>query len=245
MTPEELVQTACPPIAALGGLFYFDPATVARGKEDGLDGMRFYILGRGGVLGDVEPAVVQSAFGYFSAGVITKLWNSAKEKMSPRDAGRLYHQCAAAYGRERFSGLDLSAYCAAAEKVVDAAHPAGLALYAGWAAEPRVSDDAGRAMQLAVVLREFRGSAHLLALLATGVHPEVAHFIRRPEMYKGFGYDDTNPPSVTDADRANLIAAEQLTDRLVLPAYSVLDATEARALADGATAMLQIAKPEA
>lgn len=244
MTPDELVQTACPPIAALGGLFYFDPATIARGKEHGLDGMRFYILGRGGVLGDVEPAVVQSAFGYFASGVITKLWNSAREKMSARDAGRLYHECAAAFGRERFAGLDLAAYCTAAEKVVDAAHPAGLALYAGWAAEPRVSDDAGRAMQLAAVLREFRGSAHLLALLASGVHPEVAHFIRRPEMYRGFGYDDTNPPSVSETDKANLIAAEQLTDRLVLPAYSVLDAAEAKALADGATAMLKIAKPE-
>ena len=136
MTPEELVQTACPPIAALGGLFYFDPATVARGKEHGLDGMRFYILGRGGVLGDVEPAVVQSAFGYFSAGVITKLWNSAKEKVAPRDAGRLYHECAATYGRERFDGIELSAFCAAGDKVLEAAHPAGFSLFAGWAAEP-------------------------------------------------------------------------------------------------------------
>jgi hypothetical protein len=244
MTPEELVQTACPPIAALGGLFYFDPATIARGKEHGLDGMRFYILGRGGVLGDVEPAVVQSAFGYFASGVITKLWNSAKEKMAPRDAGRLYHECAAAYGRARFDGIDLSGFCAAGDKVLEAAHPAGFSLFAGWAAEPRVSDDAGRAMQLAVVLRELRGCAHLVALLATGVHPEVAHFIRRPEMYKGFGYDDTNPPSVSEADKANLVAAEHLTDRLVLPAYSVLDATEASALADGAIKMLQVAKPE-
>jgi hypothetical protein len=243
MTPDALVKAACPTIATLGGQFYFDPATIARGKEHGLDGMRFYILGRGGVLGDVEPAVVQSAFGYFSAGVITKLWNSAREKLGPRDAGRLYHQCTAEFGRAHFGKLDLEPFCAAAEKVVAAAHPAALALYAAWAAEPRVEDAPGRAMQLAVVLREFRGSAHLVAVLASGVHPEVAHFIRRPEMYKGFGYDDTNPPSVSDADHAGLVAAETLTDQLVLPAYSALDAKEAKALAAGAEAMLAAAPP--
>jgi hypothetical protein len=241
MTPDELVKTACPAIATLGGQFYFDPATIARGKEHGLDGMRFYILGRGGVLGDVEPAVVQSAFGYFSAGVITKLWNSAREKMAPRDAGRLYHECAATFGRSRFADLDLEGFCAAAEKVVAAAHPAALALYAGWAAEPRVDDSAGRAMQLAVVLREFRGSAHLVAVLASGVQAEVAHFIRRPDMYKGFGYDDANPPKVTDGDHANLVAAEALTDKLVLPAYAALDANEAKVFSAGAEAMLAAA----
>jgi hypothetical protein len=244
MTPDELVKTACPAIATIGGQFYFDPATIARGKEHGLDGMRLYILGRGGVLGDVEPAVVQSAFGYFSAGVISKLWNTAREKMAPREAGRLYHECAADFGRRRFAAVELDAFCAAAEKVVAAAHPAALALYAGWAAEPRVDDAAGRAMQLAVVLREFRGSAHLVAVLASGIEAQVAHFIRRPEMYKGFGYDDTNPPSVTDADKANLIAAETLTDKLVLPAYSALNATEAKAFADGALAMLGVATPQ-
>ncbi|MGE0881719.1 MAG: hypothetical protein AB7L13_11495 [Acidimicrobiia bacterium] len=237
MTPEQLVATACPLLADLGGRFYFDGATLARGKEYGLDGMRFYILGRGGVLGDVEPAVVQSAFGYFSAGSIEKLWTTAKEKLAPREAAHVYHECAAAFGRAHFASLDLSAFNAAAAKVVAAAHPAAFALFAGWSAEPLTDDVPGRAMQLAVVLREFRGSAHLVAVLASGVEPEIAHFIRRPEMYKGFGYDDANAPAVTDTHRAALDAAETLTDKLVLPAYSALTASEADALASGAQAM--------
>ena len=57
MTPTELVQAACPKIGSLGGAFYFDKETLAKGKELGLDGFRFYFLGRGGVLGDVEPRV--------------------------------------------------------------------------------------------------------------------------------------------------------------------------------------------
>ena len=65
-TPEELVATTASTVNGLGARFYFDPSTLAKGKELGLDGFRFYVLGRGGVLGDVESAVITSAFGYFN-----------------------------------------------------------------------------------------------------------------------------------------------------------------------------------
>ncbi|MGI9594675.1 MAG: helix-turn-helix domain-containing protein, partial [Acidimicrobiales bacterium] len=54
------------PIGAAGAAFYVNPDTLARGKELGLDGFRFYVLGRGGVMGDVPAKVVESAFGYFT-----------------------------------------------------------------------------------------------------------------------------------------------------------------------------------
>lgn len=242
MTPYELVKSVCPKIAQLGGAFYFDPATLARGKELGLDGMRFYVLGRGGVLGDVEPAVVQSAFGYFAAGSIQKLWTTATEKLAPREAAREYQQCTSAFGRGRFASLDLGAFAQAGEKVIAAAQPAGLTLFAGWAAEPRATDVPAHAMQVATVLREFRGSAHLVAVLASGLTAERAHLIRRPEMYKAFGYDEASAATVTDEERFQLDAAEALTDQLVLAAYSVLSSTEADALDAGATAMLAALK---
>ena len=53
MQPVEIMR-ATDVIGPIGAAFYFHPDTVARGKEAGLDGFRFYILGRGGVLGDVE-----------------------------------------------------------------------------------------------------------------------------------------------------------------------------------------------
>lgn len=238
MKPAELITTACPILGGVGSAFYFAPATLAVGKEKGLDGMRWYVLGRGGVLGDVDSSVVASAFGYFSPAVIAKLWDSASDKTAPRPAGTRYHECAADFGRAALSNVDgLEAFNEAAAAVIGAAHPAGLALFAGIAAEPIADDAPGRAMQLAAVLREFRGSAHLVAVLASGLSPELAHFIRRPEMYKSFGYDDTNPPTVTDEDRARLVASDELTDRLVLPAFSVLDARGAKSLADGAAAI--------
>jgi hypothetical protein len=237
MTPAELVATASPKIGSLGAAFYFAPETVAVGKEHGLDGFRFYILGRGGVLGDAEAPVITSAFGYWNPELITKMWDSGREKMSPRDAGRLYVGCAQDFGRRTFAGVaGLDAYNAAAAKVVAAANPAGLALFAGLAAEPLADDAPARAMQLTAVLREFRGSAHLLAVLASGLEPRLAHAIRRPEMVKTFGWGEDPIPS-TAADRACLDASEALTDQLVLPAFSTLSSEEGEALVAGLDGM--------
>jgi hypothetical protein len=99
MTPQEIMRTIAEPTGPIGSAFYFHPDTMARGKELGLDGFRFYVLGRGGVLGDVDAAVVHAAFGYFHPDMISNLWNSAKEVMAPRDGAREYLACAHAMAR--------------------------------------------------------------------------------------------------------------------------------------------------
>ncbi len=236
MESMDLVKAACPKIGSLGAAFYFHPDTVAKGKELGLDGFRFYILGRGGVLGDVEPVVIQSAFGYFEAGLINKIWNSAKERMDPRAAGRAYLEAAQDFGRTTFADIEgLDAYCAAAEAVVAAVNPAGLSLFAGISAEPLPDDLPARAMQLTAVLREYRGSVHLLAVRAKGLGDDQAHAIKRPDDVATFGYAET--PAFTDDDRAKHAAADELTDELVLEAYGVLDAAGGEALMAGLNAM--------
>jgi hypothetical protein len=236
VTPQELVQAACPRIGTLGAAFYFAPETLAKGKALGLDGFRFYFIGRGGVLGDVEAPVVEAAFGYFAPAVVEKMWTSAKQKIAPRAAGRAYSECAAEFGRAKFSGVaGLDAYNAAAGAIVDAADRAGLSLFAGVAAEPLAADAPARAMQLTAVLREFRGSAHLVAVLASGLSARVAHAIRRPNDVTSFGWPDA--PEISEADRVGLAAADALTDRLVLGAYSAVDEAGADALLAGLTGM--------
>jgi hypothetical protein len=224
------------PIGDVGAAFYFDPDTLARGKELGLDGFRFYFLGRGGVLGDCAAPVVTSAFGYFEPGLVAKMWDSARQKVSPATAAAEYRGCAQAFGRKAFAEVDgLDAFCEAAEAVMANTHPAGLALYAGHVDEPLADDLPARAMQLAVALRELRGSAHLLAIVASGLHPAVAHAIRRPSDVTTFGYQEA--PSTSDADRASLDAAEELTDRILEPSYASLSDAQAAAFTAGAKAM--------
>jgi hypothetical protein len=234
MTPDETVADACPKIRDLGWAFYFAPETLARGKELGLDGLRFYVIGRGGVLGDVEPTVIQSAFGYFHPALVEKMWNSSKAIVAPRVAARAFMECGAEFGRSRLAGVaGLDAFCAAADAVNDAADPVGLALYSGIKSEPLAVDLPARAMQLMTVLREFRGSAHLLAVRAAGLDAKTAHFIRRPSDIGMFGWNDTDAPAISESEVAKLADADELTDRLVLPAFSALDEAGRDALVSG------------
>ncbi len=230
------IMRATEPIYRIGEVFYFHPDTVATGKEAGLDGFRFYILGRGGVLGDVEPGVVHAAFGYFHTGLIDKIWNSAKERVAPRDAARLYLECAHRLGRAKFSEIEgLDDFVEAATQIINSVEGASLPMFAAVRAEPVPTDAPAAAMHQAVVLRELRGSVHLLALTACGVPTPVAHAVKRPGDVAMFGYDEI--PEVTDEDRANWHRAEELTDELLAPAYGSLTEHQANALVNG-TAMM-------
>lgn len=236
MTPEELVSTTAGPVNALGARFYFDPATLAVGKEKGLDGFRFYVLGRGGVLGNVEPAVVTSAFGYFQPGLIAHIWNSARETLPPREAARVYLGCNADLGRPVLADVaGLAAFCDAAEQVCSDVSPSGLSLYAAVAAEPLPDDLPGRAMQLIVAHRELRGSQHLLANAASRLHPSIAHALRRPDDIKTFGWpEDLEIPS---GARAQLDEADRLTNQLAADAYGCLSDEQRDSFAAGVAAI--------
>lgn len=222
-----------------GAQFYFNPATLAKGKELGLDGFRWYVLGRGGVLGNVEAPVVEAAFGYFNTGLINKIWSSASEVMAPREAGTRYMECCADFGREHLGDIEgLDAYNIAAEDVIAAANPAGLSLYAGIAAESKVDDAAGRAMQNTAVLRELRGSAHLMAVLASGLTAAQAHAIKRPDDVATFGHESVDIP---ENGAAMHDAAEALTSQMLIQAYAGLDEAAGASIVETSAAILAAA----
>jgi len=231
MTPLDIVQQTSPILNNAGNVFYFHPDTLAKGKELGLDGFRFYFLGRGGVLGDVEPAVIVSAFGYFAPRVVESIWTSAKRIVPPRDAARAYLGCAEHVGREQLTGVaTLDSFNDAAETIVESIDRSALPLFAGIAAEPLPEDPAARAYRNVCNLRELRGSIHLLAVVAAGLSPSKAHAIRRPDDVASFGWDPA--PEISDDDRARLDAADELTDRLMLPAIARLGDEQASAFVD-------------
>ncbi len=230
------VAAVADPIGSAGAAFYFDPATLAKGKELGLDGFRFYALGRGGVLGSASAQVVQSAFGFFHIDIVSKLWDSARTKVEPAVAATAYLECNAALGRTKLQEVDgLEAFCHAAEKVIAKAIPDSLPLFAGMISQPVPQDLPARAIHNVAVLRELRGSVHLLAVMASNLDPGVAHAIRRPNDTATFGY--VEPPAVSSRDRDALAEADSLTNRLLLKPYSALDAEASAALVDGVNAI--------
>lgn len=235
---ETFVADIALPIQKLGAAFYFDEMTVAHGKTLGLGGRRFYFIGRGGSLGDVEWQMVSSAFGYFNPALVEHIWTTSVEKIQPSAAAREYVQCSQDFGRAHFSNVPgLDAFCAAAESVLAAIDPAGLTLYAGMLSAPLASDAPARAYQLVPLLREHRGSAHLLAVISVGLSPRVAHAIRRPNDLELFGWTADDLPPITDEDRALLDEAERITDALVGAAFGHLSDAERTALTTGLAGM--------
>ncbi len=238
MTNEELVKEVCPIFNSTGWAHYFVPETQAKGAEFGLDGLQFYVIGRGGSLGDCEGSAVASAFGYFNPKLITTAWNSARDKVAPRIAGRAHLECCANLGRAKLSDIPhLAEFVAAANAVNEATDGDGLTLYAAVKAEPLATDSPGRAMQLVTILREFRGSTHLLALRAVGLDSKTAHFVKRPTDIKMFGWSDSDAPLIDQAVHQKMSDAETLTDRLVASAYGVLSDSGRADLLSGAQAI--------
>ena len=236
MQARDVISAIEYPTGAAGSAFYFHPDTVAHGKTIGLDGFRFYFLGRGGVLGDVPAEVVVSAFGYFEPSLVAKMWNSARTRVAPADAAREYLACNAALARARLADVDgLDAYADAAAQVVAAVDVGALPLFAGVLAQPVPDDAPARALHHTVLLRELRGSVHLVAVAACGLPTHVAHAIKRPGDVATFGWAE--PPAVTEDHRAAHARAEELTTDLLVPAYDVLDDAARRALVDGAAAI--------
>ena len=234
--PRDVIAAISDKTGAIGAAFYFHPDTLGRGTELGLDGFRFYFLGRGGVLGDVHASVVRSAFGYFHPSVVAKMWDTGRERCDPRLAARAYLECNAALGRAALAEIDgLDAYCDAAEAVVNGVDESALTLFAAIRAEPVPTDTAARALHHAMLLRELRGSAHLAAVRVAGLESAVAHAIARPGDVELFGY--TEPIEIADEDRRRLESAESMTDEMLIPAFSVLDDVGASALVAGTDAM--------
>lgn len=238
MNNQELLDAACPTINVFGAAYYFTPETLQAGKNINLGGMEFYVQGRAGQMGNCDPDAVSAAFGYFKPALLKSILEAARAKVEPRVAGAAHLEACAALGRAKLASLpQLEAFVAVLEKVNDAADPDSLALYAAIRTETLASDAPGRAMQLIAILREFRGSAHLVALRAAGIKSSTAHFIKRPDMWKQFGYTEDEAPEVTDVELQKMAEAEKLTDALVEPAYAVLTQDERKVLIDGLEAV--------
>ena len=223
-----------PPVASLGGKFMLDDATTGRGDALGLSFPEFYMLGRGSVLGDVDADVVAAAFVYFPVAIVRMMWESGRAKHAPGELVEPYAEACRAWGRVHFANVSgLDDLCALSERVIGNASPLGAPLFAGWRAVSLPDDAAGRAAQLLHVLREHRGGSHAVAVLAAGLTPLEAIMgsgETAPQQAALFGWPEPYPdPAATASTRA---AVEDVTSRMVAPAYEVLTEDERMRLAD-------------
>jgi hypothetical protein len=178
-------------------------------------------------LGDVDGNVVAAAFGFFEPASVAARWEQGVAVAGAREAARRYNEAAAAWGRDRLTDVEgVGRLAELGERVIAAADAAGLPLFAGWRAEPRVDDHAGHAGQVIHVLREWRGGNHLVATIAVGLTPlEAVLTSDGPKQATVCGWSEPFPDC--DALVPLRREAENLTDRLCTAAFERgLDAAE-------------------
>jgi hypothetical protein len=158
----------------VGGRFMTAPEMAAAAGPFGMTAGSLYFRGRTGVLGAVSPAAAEALLGIFPRWVLDVVWQSSADHPVD-DLVSAYARALAAWGRARLAGLDDPARLVGlAERVVAAADPGALPLFAGWRAADRPADPPARAAHLLMLLRELRGGLHFAALRANGLDVPVA-----------------------------------------------------------------------
>ncbi|MCD9625188.1 SCO6745 family protein [Rhabdothermincola salaria] len=238
-TPEDAARAIARPVGDLGGAFMLDGATYAKGAELGFSGIDFYVLGRGGALGDTSADVVASAFLYWNPGHVATQWEAGRAVMSPADGAAAWADVCHTYGDTNLPDVDgLDRLGVLAGKVVAETSPAGAPLFAGWRtlAVPGADRPRARAQHLLNALRELRGGLHGGAVLAAGLSPIEAVAVNAPGMAPIFGWDpDSLPDGAVAAERWKV--AETGTDVAMGRVLSVLDDTERAELVELVTGL--------
>jgi len=197
-----------------GAAFMLAPETTEFGTARGYaDLVQFYLGGRCGVLGDVDPAVLVAGFGFLAPGAAAKAWPGVLAVGPARRGAEYYAQACAAYGRAKLAGLsetDATRLGDLLERVLDAAPLTGLALFAGWQAMPRPTDPRERAMHLIHVTREWRGSVHVACVAAEGIHPLDAIMLNGGVRYAEF-FGWSQPYGDGHGREADMAEAERAT----------------------------------
>ncbi len=215
-TTAESVHALAAPAGDVGGRWMLHPEVLGPCRDFGyLNGYSYYVAGRGGVLGDVDADVVGSAFGFMEPLLLRKMWETGVAVEGARAAAARYGAACAQWGRSRLRGFEGAPRLAdLIRHVVDSVDSAGLALFAGWRSEQRPTDPEGLAYFETYVLRELRGSAHIAAVVATGIAPLEAMLVWGGEgRAQQFGWTEPFP------DVSHLIdlrtRTETLTDEIM------------------------------
>jgi hypothetical protein len=220
LTSEETVQAVDHVLHDVGTAWMTHKDITARAEEYGYGkALPFYFAGRGGVLGDVDAGVVIAAMGWWEPGLVRLMWGRGLAVASAREGASRYAQACATWADDHLACFGhADRFIELAERVVGTAEESGLSLFAGWRAQPRADGGAARMLQLVHVLREWRGSVHLVATTAAGLGPLEAILANEgPDQARFLGWRGDLPNCDHLADRH--AQAQEITNRLAATGY--------------------------
>lgn len=226
---------SAPAVSHLTSIFMLHPKTYERGAELGFAGVDFYVVGRGGVLGDVHPDVVTAAFAFFEPSMIRSQWELGCQTLPPAEAAREFAQCLANWTAAKVpDDFDTTRLAELAGRVVESASPALAPLFAGWRANITSPGGPSAATFAMNALRELRAACHAAAVVTSGLTMQQAVSHRTPFMSALFGWGD--PLDTTDL-APEWDKAEAATNRALAPAFEVLTDSERKEFCEQALAL--------
>jgi hypothetical protein len=206
---------------------------MAEGAALGLTGYPwpFYMIGRGGVLGDVDADVVAAAMVFPSPGLVGPAWREGRALMTPEEGVDRFIDCAYSWapgaigeapGLEKATDLMM--------RLVAGLDCSKSPLAEGWRQVPAPAELAERAVWAINVLREHRGGVHGACVLATGLPPVVAVMATEGEfMAEMYGWDRPYPSPEECKPRKEPV--ERATNEEVGGSYGALEEAELADLA--------------
>jgi hypothetical protein len=211
----DVVRSTSVPIHDLGTAIYLSPDVMGWAAEWGWSNpFAFYFAGRGSMLGDVSADVVCSAFGWFEPNAVKAMYDEGIAVAGAAGAAERMVEAHALWGRKHLADVKgLDEIVSVTEELVDGLEGSGIPLFVGWRSAPRDDSVAGRAAQLAQILREWRGGIHLVATTAVGLTPVEAILTNEGEgQAKFFGWSEPFPGY--DDIKHKHHEAEEMTDQL-------------------------------
>lgn len=159
------------------GFIYFAPEAAEEYDALGLPATHHYFASRGAALGPVPAEVIVATFFNFNPSLVTPAIPAAWSIADPADIQTARIRAAGRVIRRVEPELDADAVAEATEiagRMIAGVGDAGRPLAAGNRATPEPDDAWERLWQRITVLREWRGDAHVAALVAAPVDPVEA-----------------------------------------------------------------------
>jgi hypothetical protein len=239
MDARELAVALADPIQSLGAAFYFADGTRERAGAQGLNVYQFYGLGRAGVMGNVEPAVVREAFAFFHPDVIDVIYSQPRDTHDPAGIAAAHLDAAFAFADQNFATLDselLEGVVDATRRVIDGVEVGRYPLVDGYRRAAATGVVHG-AYLAAIQLRELRGAVHIEAVARAALTPVQACYLQDPSVFALHGYHDEDVPVMTADLPARKERAEAFTDESMAQYLDVVDEAARASLLDGVRAM--------
>lgn len=167
-SPARRLRDALEPIAMHS---VWSRSVNAAQAELGLDFLSGYVLGRAAGLGEPEAGVVVSSFAVFEPGMLTSVYDQARQAVPRQTLVDVRTVAATASLRAILGDADVSAVANNLRQAVTNADGTGRPLFSGFASQPWPDDPIGQLWHATELFREHRGDSHVAVCVAAGLDP--------------------------------------------------------------------------